>query len=163
MGAVSIAGLLEYDLWATSQALGPTAMLSNEQFVREFSGDLSSVRQQSVHLVSVSNRYRARIMGEPVPDVQSDSFSCPADVAAYAQDVAERMREMAALLTADRLAEEIRHETKRGVFVQTVEQTLFHVVNHGTYHRGQIACLLKLHGVEPVDTDMVIWWKIQSG
>lgn len=48
------------------------------------------------------------------------------------------------------------------MFVQSVEQTFFHMVNLGTYHRGQIACLLKIHGVEPVDTDLVIWWKMKS-
>jgi uncharacterized damage-inducible protein DinB len=43
--------------------------------------------------------------------------------------------------------------------VLTVEETVLHMVNHGTYHRGQIASLLKIHGVEPIDTDLVIWCK----
>lgn len=161
-GAVSIQDLLDYDRWATSQLLAAIAPLSEEQFIHEFSGELSSIRQQSVHLVSVTDRYRARLMGEPVPDKQPDAFSGPQDVIDYAAAVAVAITKMSSSLTPERLLEQIRHETKRGVFVQTVEQTLFHMVNHGTYHRGQIACLLKLLGVESIDTDMVIYWKLRS-
>lgn len=34
---------------------------------------------------------------------------------------------------------------------------LWHVVNHGTYHRGQIASKLKRRGVDPPTTDLVYW------
>ena len=34
---------------------------------------------------------------------------------------------------------------------------LRHVVNHGTYHRGQIASKLKRRGVDPPTTDFVYW------
>ncbi|WP_257787825.1 DinB family protein [Paludisphaera borealis] len=32
-----------------------------------------------------------------------------------------------------------------------------HVVNHATYHRGQIASKLKRLGIEPPATDLVFW------
>ena len=32
-----------------------------------------------------------------------------------------------------------------------------HLVNHGTYHRGQIAAKLERLGVEPPATDLVFW------
>ena len=34
---------------------------------------------------------------------------------------------------------------------------LRHVVNHGSYHRGQIASKLRRPGVEPDPTDLVLW------
>jgi uncharacterized damage-inducible protein DinB len=40
-------------------------------------------------------------------------------------------------------------------YMNTVEQILFHVVNHSTYHRGQIASQLKLNGITPPVTDFV--------
>ncbi len=38
-----------------------------------------------------------------------------------------------------------------------VQDLLFHVVNHSTYHRGQIASDLKQNGVEPPVTDFVFY------
>ena len=34
---------------------------------------------------------------------------------------------------------------------------LRHLVNHSTYHRGQVAAKLKRLGVEPPATDLVFW------
>jgi uncharacterized damage-inducible protein DinB len=34
---------------------------------------------------------------------------------------------------------------------------LRHLVNHSTYHRGQVASKLKRFGIEPPGTDFVLW------
>jgi len=39
---------------------------------------------------------------------------------------------------------------------------LRHVVNHTTYHRGQVASKLKRLGVQQADTDLVYWVKEQT-
>jgi uncharacterized damage-inducible protein DinB len=36
-------------------------------------------------------------------------------------------------------------------------EVLCHVVNHGTYHRGQIYALLKLQSVDFPETDYISW------
>jgi uncharacterized damage-inducible protein DinB len=38
---------------------------------------------------------------------------------------------------------------------------LRHVVNHATYHRGQVASKLKRLGVEPPATDFIFWVREQ--
>jgi uncharacterized damage-inducible protein DinB len=37
----------------------------------------------------------------------------------------------------------------------TLSDILTHVFNHGTYHRGQIATLMRQKGLEPVATDFI--------
>jgi len=159
---MEIGRLLEYDFWATEQILAQVAALTNEQFLHEFAGPFSSVRQQAAHLVTVPDRYRARIMGEAVPDVAPETFKAPSDVIDHFQTVVAKMREMLACLSGSRLSEVIRHDTRAGLFVLTVEQTLMHVVNHGTFHRGQLAMLLKLHEMEPINTDLILWPRLQG-
>ena len=34
---------------------------------------------------------------------------------------------------------------------------LRHIVNHSTYHRGQVASKLKRFGIEPPNTDFFFW------
>jgi uncharacterized damage-inducible protein DinB len=36
-----------------------------------------------------------------------------------------------------------------------------HIVNHATYHRGQVASKLKRFGIEPPNTDF-FWWVIEQ-
>jgi uncharacterized damage-inducible protein DinB len=149
--------LLDYDAWATTKLLEAVQSLSPDQFVQEFAGSLSSVRQQFVHLLSVADRYRARLAQDTVPDVSPESFATPQDLIAYAAQVRRRLNDFIGCLAEDDLSQVQEHETRRGSFKASIEQTLLHMVNHATYHRGQVACLLKLHGVDFADTDLIIW------
>ncbi len=36
-----------------------------------------------------------------------------------------------------------------------ISDVLFHIINHSTYHRGQIATEFKENGIEPIPTDFV--------
>lgn len=42
-------------------------------------------------------------------------------------------------------------------FQSKVKDILFHAVNHGTYHRGQIASEFRNSGLEPLITDYIIY------
>lgn len=47
--------------------------------------------------------------------------------------------------------------TKGHVFKNSVRDILFHIVNHSTYHRGQIALDFRQNGLEPLETDYDAW------
>lgn len=155
--------LFEYDAWATRQLLEGVCRLTPQQFTQEFNGATTSVRQQFVHLISVQDRYRARLMNEEPSDVQSENFATPADVAAYAEAVHKRMSAFLSQLAETNLTRVTTQATRRGIFRATVGEVLYHMINHSTYHRGQIALLLKLHGFDFPDTDFIIWLNRASG
>ncbi len=46
------------------------------------------------------------------------------------------------------------------VLNNSLRDILFHVINHSTYHRGQIATEFRLCGIEPLQTDY-IFYKMQ--
>ena len=47
--------------------------------------------------------------------------------------------------------------TKGQAYNRRVEDILFHVINHSTYHRAQIAMELKQAGIEPIATDYIFY------
>ncbi len=56
------------------------------------------------------------------------------------------------------LADIINYSNSKGqVFSNYIRDILFHIINHSTYHRGQIAIEFKQHGVEPLATDYIIY------
>lgn len=56
------------------------------------------------------------------------------------------------------LARTLSYSNSKGqAFHNTVQDILFHVVNHSTYHRGQIATELKQQGLEPLSTDYIFY------
>lgn len=53
---------------------------------------------------------------------------------------------------------EVMYATSTGMQMQnTVRDILFHVVNHGTYHRAQIATDFRNTGIAPQVGDWVVW------
>jgi uncharacterized damage-inducible protein DinB len=38
-----------------------------------------------------------------------------------------------------------------------------HVVNHSSYHRGQVTTLLRQLGAKPVATDLITYYRQQAG
>ena len=54
------------------------------------------------------------------------------------------------------LEKEISYANSKGSYKGIVKDILFHIVNHSTYHRAQIATIFKLEGIEPPITDYII-------
>ncbi|MCZ8022962.1 MAG: hypothetical protein O9302_04720 [Cyclobacteriaceae bacterium] len=44
-----------------------------------------------------------------------------------------------------------------------IENIMIHLVNHSTYHRAQIATLLRQAGLEPINTDFITYDRVLTG
>ncbi|UCS92144.1 damage-inducible protein DinB [Echinicola marina] len=54
------------------------------------------------------------------------------------------------------LNENCTYKNTRGeIFENSIQNICFHIINHSTYHRGQIASEFRLHGLEPLVTDYI--------
>ncbi|MDE3184483.1 MAG: damage-inducible protein DinB [Bacteroidota bacterium] len=62
------------------------------------------------------------------------------------------------ILGKSNLDEMIRYSNSQGeAFVNPARDILFHVINHSTYHRGQIAVAFRQLGLEPLVTDYIFY------
>lgn len=52
----------------------------------------------------------------------------------------------------------IDYKNSKGIpFTHSLKDILFHVVNHSTYHRGQVTAQIREAGLEPVSTDFIYY------
>ena len=52
----------------------------------------------------------------------------------------------------------IKYTNSKGqVYTNSVMDILFHVINHSTYHRGQVATEFRQQGIEPLVTDYIFY------
>jgi uncharacterized damage-inducible protein DinB len=42
-------------------------------------------------------------------------------------------------------------------YTNSVQEILFHIINHSTYHRGQIMAQLRESGLEAISTDYIFY------
>lgn len=78
-------------------------------------------------------------------------------------DALEKIHEENQTLTAKILDEKdlskiIDYKTSKGVPLRSsIRDILFHMINHATYHRGQIAMDFRESGLEPLVTDYIYY------
>lgn len=48
-------------------------------------------------------------------------------------------------------------------YTNNVESIMMHLVNHCSYHRAQVALLLRQNGLEPINTDLITYDRVQRG
>lgn len=59
---------------------------------------------------------------------------------------------------ADDFEKRIDYENEEGrLFTNTVQDILFHIINHSTHHRGQISTDFRTNGIEPIPFDYVFY------
>jgi len=106
------------------------------------------------HILNAHQIWNNRILGQPVGCTVWETR--PSD--AFAVIDLHNYHQTLVLLDKFGFADEITYTTSNGSpFVNTVGNILFHVINHSTYHRGQIALLFRQHGMAPLVTDFIFY------
>ena len=154
----TLASMIEFNRWADERLLTACAELTDEQYAREIGGSFASIRATLAHHAGALWGWRSRFEGAEVKALPT-AAEVP-DVAAARRLVAESYETL--VREAGRPAEELNQTfTFRSVrgFMVTLPRwaALRHVVNHGTYHRGQIANMMRQVGAAPPSTDLMLW------
>lgn len=143
--------LLDYHVWARERALDAVAALDQEQFVREMGNSFGSVRDTLAHLYGADEVWLERWRGgSPRGLPPAAQFAdLPSLRAAWAR-LDPALRSFVHGLDATALARPLTYQAFNGQRATlTFAQMLHHVVNHGSYHRGQITTLLRQLGFPP--------------
>jgi uncharacterized damage-inducible protein DinB len=156
--------LYAYNSWADHRALDASSALSLEQFTRNLGSSFPSVRDTLTHIMFVEwlwlERWLGRSPSGPLPGDFPDIASIRARWEAIESDLLNFVRTLA-LADLDRVVE--YKNTKGNAFSNPMWQMLQHLVNHGTYHRGQITTMIRQLGATPLTTDLIAFYREQAG
>lgn len=131
---------------------------SNKQLI-EACNKLTKVPERSIklfsHLLNAHHIWNARIVGNsatmeawqihPIKDWEDIHY--------------ENQRNTFEIITnTDDYEERIDYENSEGrLFTNTIQDMLFHIINHSTHHRAQILMDLRENGLEPIPLDFVFY------
>ncbi len=155
--------LYAYNRWADQRVLGACRRLTAEQYGAEPVPGWSSVRSTIVHIAVVTDGWLRGLTGEVVGRAPTEAELPTLAAAEQLLDRAYRtvdgllQRQTPEWLTTPML---LRGDGRSATLPPWA--VLRHVVNHATYHRGQVAAKLKRLGVEQPATDF-IYWVVEQG
>lgn len=164
MSPDDVRSLYDYNAWANRRSLAAAEKLTVEQFTKPMGSSFSSVRDTLAHIYGAEWIWLERFQGHSpsalpnvsqFPDVQTlrETWSVHE----------ERLLAFAGGLTQSDLDRRMEYKTlKFGVYSNPLWQSMLHVVNHGTYHRGQVTTLLRQLGGQPILLDLMHFYHERS-
>jgi uncharacterized damage-inducible protein DinB len=161
----TIQQLFDYNVWANQRTIAGCEALSTEQFVQQVGGSFGSVRNTLAHIMDVEWLYHERWQGRsPATIPKAENYSNLSDIKSRWKSVDADMNRFVRGLSTESIAEVIEFRNTKGLlFRQPLWETMQHLVNHGTYHRGQVTTLLRQLGAVPQASDMIYFYRERSG
>lgn len=106
------------------------------------------------HTLNAQNIWNHRLLGLPPTQKVWDLFPLE-DLTVLNKQNHHKSLEILAHLDLDRV---VHYHNSEGISnSKKAEDIIYHIVNHGTYHRGQISTELKKQGVQPLGTDYIFY------
>lgn len=149
-----------YNLWANQKLCEVILALPSELQEQELPSSFSSIRKTILHLWDAESIWWQRIKLQENIIRPSDVFT--GTTAEAIQSLLQQNRQWDAWI-ANATGMALQHvfsyyNTKREQFKQPTYQVLLHIMNHGTYHRGQLVNMLRQLGQQKLPmTDFIVW------
>jgi uncharacterized damage-inducible protein DinB len=153
--------LFDYSRWANRRILSAASALPAEQLGRDMGSSFPSVLATLAHILSAQWIWLERFLGRsPTRAPEGWDLSTTDALAATWAEVERVEREYLGTLTEDDLRRVIHFRTLKGdPAAGPLGQLFRHVVNHSTYHRGQVVTMLRQLGHSAPSTDLVLYYR----
>jgi uncharacterized damage-inducible protein DinB len=150
--------LFDHHYWARDRQLQACAALAQEDFLRPLGSSFSSLRGTLAHLVGVEWLWHERWRGRsPRSLPPAEELPTLAAVSERWRAVEREVREYLAGLSEEALELPLTYVNVKGqTWTYPLWRTLLHLVVHQSYHRGQVATLLRQLGVRPAPVDFLV-------
>src|SRR5215469_7171682 len=132
--------LYTYNRWANHRTLGAAGKLDGEKFLRNLGNSFSSVRDTLAHILSAEWIWLERWQGRfPTSMLDAADFPTVASLGSRWKTLERDYQEFFQGLSVERLRQQLSYLNRAGErYSYLLWQQMTHVVNHSSYHRGQI-------------------------
>ena len=180
MNVNDVQTLYAYNLWANRRMFSVLQKLTEEQFTAAVQSSFPSIRESVFHILAAEWIWLKRWKGTsprasaPDPDVSPATWkglkaggiptvqelSTLAELKSFAESIEQERQEYLLTLSDDDLPAILKFNDMAGApYSEPLLQLLQHVVNHGSYHRGQVTTLLRQMGAQTVSLDMLFFFR----
>ena len=156
--------LFDYNHWANQRALEAAAQLTDDQFTKQLGSSFSSIRDTLVHICGGEWIWLERFQGSSPSAIPNDaSMQTVAALREHWKPQAEKLLAYVNGITQAELDRVFEYKTLNfGIYKNPLWQSLQHLANHGTYHRGQVATMIRQLGAKPIPTDLMHFYRERS-
>jgi uncharacterized damage-inducible protein DinB len=158
--------LVDYNYWARDRVVEAVSALTPEQYSRAMGSSFPSIRETLAHVYSAEWVWLSRWQGvSPTSPLSPDQWpDLPSLVASWAE-LEAKIRGVVGGVSETGVGTVIEYKLLSGQAGRSPFGSMVqHVVNHGTYHRGQVTTMLRQMGAAPPrSTDFITFVRERQG
>ena len=154
--------LVDYHYWGRDRMLEAVETLTPEQYTKALGSSFNSVRDTIVHTYAAELNWYLRWIGtSPTGFPAASEFPDLAAVRAAWTSQEQKVRLFVLSLGEENLHRTFKYRTFDGQEMESqFAHMLQHVVNHASYHRGQITTMLRQLGAPaPRSQDLIRFYR----
>ena len=143
--------LVDYTYWARDRIVDAVGTLTPEQYSRAMGNRFPSIRETLVHVYSAEWVWLSRWQGvSPAAGLSPDRWPDLASLVTSWRELEAKIRAVVGGVSDAGIGRVIEYKLLSGQPGKSSFGSMVqHVVNHGTYHRGQITTMLRQMGAAP--------------
>jgi len=150
-----------YNAWANNRVLDALAGIPEKEYTREMKSSHGSIHGTMVHIVAAERLWQSRWQGSADAALLTTNEvpSFPA-LRTLWEEVGRSTARFLGTMTDRKLAETFQVTSQAaGSVTLTYWQSLQHIVDHSSYHRGQIVTLLRQLGFTPPTASLLLFYR----
>lgn len=149
-----------YNSWANNHIFEALIQLPHDKLVLNMKTSHGSIHGTLTHIVGAEKVWLERFIGNVQPFLTNDPPKSLQDLKELWEKVGYDTAKWLGGMTDKKLQETFTMKTLKGdTFVHVFWQAFQHVVNHSSYHRGQIVTMLRQLDVKPPTTDLIQFYR----
>jgi len=156
MNTSDILFIYEYDRWANSRLLQLVSRITPENLNKQLGSSYGSIKDTLTHILDCEMGWLMRWKGiAPQTVLQPSEFPDFRSIQEKWMEVENDQRNFVSKLSDDVLQEPVIYEDNGKTIEYPLWQMIHHLVNHSTYHRGQVVTMLRQIGADAITLDFL--------
>jgi len=160
MNLQEIKTLHAFNAWASHRIFEATAALTPDQFTKDMKSSHGSIHGTLVHMVSAEKVWLGRWQGRAEPFLKTTDVPTHGALVELWEKTGFEIAKFLGTLTDKKLQDTFIMKTMKGeTFEHVLWHAMQHVVDHSTYHRGQVITMLRQLGITPPSTGLIVFYR----
>lgn len=149
-----------YNAWANNRIFDAVQRLTDEQYKKDMKASHGSIHGTLTHMVGAEKIWLERFLGNPQPFLKAEDIPSASALRTIWEGVGYEMARWIGTMSDKKLQEVFEMKTLKGdVYTHVYWQAFQHLANHSSYHRGQIVTMLRQLDMQPVSTDLILFYR----
>jgi uncharacterized damage-inducible protein DinB len=164
MNLQDIKEMFDFNAWANRRTFEAAAKVSAGDYHKDLKSSHGGLHGTLAHLVGAEKVWLERWLDPGAkPSIKLDDVSSPEDLQNVWEELNAKREQFIASLTEEKLHAPVTMFTMSGAsFTHSYAEMMQHLVNHSSYHRGQIAGMMRQLGFQPAPTDWILYRRQMS-